>query len=100
MLNFLDVGVCIGVDMRREATCFVLAAPLPSAADVDFFTTTSEFVVDLLLEKNHVLSSELTENAQDALTTQKTIEASMGIGIVLCAAEDPFAFGIDFLQPG
>lgn len=65
-----------------------------------FLTTTSEFVVDLLLEKNHVLSSELTENAQDALTTQKTIEASMGIGIVLCAAEDPFAFGIDFLQPG
>jgi hypothetical protein len=60
-------------------------------------TTSGELVVNLLFKEKHFLSSKLIQYAGRAFTTQKTVEARMGVGEVLRAAQDTLSFPINLL---
>lgn len=61
-------------------------------------TTPGKLIVDLFLEEQHIFPGKLPENTQDALATEKAIEAGVAVGVVLRAAEHSFPLSIYFLS--
>lgn len=43
-------------------------------------TTSGQFVIDFLLEENHIFTRQLAQNAGRPLSSEKTVEPGMGVG--------------------
>lgn len=76
----------------------MLLGPLSFRNCVHEPTTACQLVVDLLLEQEHILTGQRLEEAQRSLASQQTVEAGMAAAVILRAAEDALALGVDFLQ--
>ena len=67
-------------------------------SDRSYRTTSCKLVVDFLLEKEHLLTSQLTKEPQELGSTEEAVESKVGVGIILCPAQNLLSTCIDFLS--